>query len=397
MLADDKKGGVLVFISQAATFRSKARPVRLPLFDYIAKPKENSYMRSKFGLLVVLAFVIVVLASGGLNKAVCAPRDQVRSLLVTIAEEAIRAQGQAKTTDDIGIALSGPHSDSYRDLLLAKSKTDSRPADNPYTEYSATFVVKDVDLDRGGASVRMLEHGALALANPENDPGVPEAEVYEYEHELRFVFEKGVWKLIDDKIVNLPRSAAPDSSLKGIPLPPSTSPLFFRGSSSSPELKSYSFNLASVAYYAQAYVFNYNPYYRSFPGEDCTNFVSQAVRAGGWPDVTGQSVATSNWWYNAFTQSSTWVGAHNWMLFTYNRPRASMAAFVSDLRVGDILQADWMSDGTIDHSMVVTSKSGSEIYLTYHSNDTAGKSFSSIWAQNPNATWYGYLLSSSGN
>ncbi len=350
------------------------------------------YKLTIFTLAILTVFIII----SGSNRAYCAQGGQAITL-TEIAEEAVRAQGQAKVTDDVNRLLSEPHSDSYKDLLNDKANSIYASANNQYTSYAASFMVKDVELTKRDAIIKLTEHGVLTYANPEHDPGVPATEEFENEHEVRLILVKGSWKVIDDKIVNLPRSATPSSSARRTPRPLPTSPLFLRNTTTDIESKSYGFSGTAAANYALQYYQNYNPNYRSFPGDDCTNFVSQAMRAGGWTDVTGQSVATSNWWYNAFTQSATWTAAQNWELFTYNRPRASMASFVSDLRVGDILQADWTSNGTTDHSMVVTSKSGSDIYLTYHSNNVVNRSFSSILADNPNATWYGYLISSSGN
>jgi hypothetical protein len=42
-----------------------------------------------------------------------------------------------------------------------------------------------------------------------------------------------------------------------------------------------SYNYSAMAAYAVKYVYNYNPAYCSFPA-DCTNFISQAMIAGGW-------------------------------------------------------------------------------------------------------------------
>jgi hypothetical protein len=140
----------------------------------------------------------------------------------------------------------------------------------------------------------------------------------------------------------------------------------------------------------------YNKSYRSF-SNDCTNFVSQAVRAGGWPQISGWYRSTNYWWYNSLNQTWTWVNAHYWALFTYYRPRANMARYISDMRVGDILEADWNADGDIDHAMVVTGKTSSDIYLTYHSNNTKNKPFRELLAGNKQAKWYGFLLYSSTN
>lgn len=61
-----------------------------------------------------------------------------------------------------------------------------------------------------------------------------------------------------------------------------------------------------------------------------------------------------------------------------------------DLQLGDIVQADWApADGTIDHSMVVTKKSGGRIWLTYHSNNALNKYFGDLPS---NARYYGWHI-----
>lgn len=51
--------------------------------------------------------------------------------------------------------------------------------------------------------------------------------------------------------------------------------------------------------YARAYAENPNPEYRDFTnsGGDCTNFVSQALLAGGWTEIGKYSYTSSYAWY----------------------------------------------------------------------------------------------------
>lgn len=71
--------------------------------------------------------------------------------------------------------------------------------------------------------------------------------------------------------------------------------------------KSYSYS--SMATYLETYWQNYNPNYRDFSGSggDCTNFVSQALRAGGWTDVSGLYTNSNYWWYNSLNQTYSWT------------------------------------------------------------------------------------------
>lgn len=366
-----------------------------------------SNRKRTFNLLVIAALslaALVLIASVGEAEAPKASGQAPTStsdklLLVEIAQEAIRAQAEMTISGDFATALEGPHSASYRDLLFstfrAKSVLPAAENEPKYTHYDATFLTKRVDTTAGGATVRLVERGILHYASDDRDPNAPTTHEYEYEHELRFLPDRGGWKLVSDRILNLPQPAKPVQPSMRLPEEATALPL---GASliepGAAVEKAASVNRTAVANYALKYWSSYNSSYRTFSPTDCTNFVSQSVRAGGWTDVSGFYRDTRYWWYNFFNQTWTWVNAHNWGVFTYNRPRATMASYVSDLRVGDILEADFNADGTIDHAMVVTTKSGSSIYLTYHSNNTKNKPFSEILAGNKNAKWYAFKLSS---
>jgi hypothetical protein len=164
-----------------------------------------------------------------------------------------------------------------------------------------------------------------------------------------------------------------------------------------------SLNRSAIVNYAYRHWNNYNTSYRNFNnsgtrGGDCTNFVSQAVLAGGWPKVSGWYRSNSVWWYNSGNQSWTWINAHRWYLFTRERPRASALSNVSALVPGDILQVDFNRDGSIDHTMIVTKKdSRGTVYLTYHTNDTKDRSFWDFYSASGNANYYAWRLSSNYN
>lgn len=71
---------------------------------------------------------------------------------------------------------------------------------------------------------------------------------------------------------------------------------------------------------------------------------------------------------------------------------------VGDLLPGDVLLADLDHDGTIDHSMLVTSKdSAGAIYLTYHNSDTRDRPFWDIYHSAPHALWYGVHVTASAS
>lgn len=117
----------------------------------------------------------------------------------------------------------------------------------------------------------------------------------------------------------------------------------------------------------------YNPDYDR-QDNDCTNFVSQALRAGGWPIHDGwDNENRVNWspdLYGPYGPSKTWSVAP-W-LYDYTRDEKRGEAWrawppaegeddnmdIWNLQLGDLIFPDWDPDGhfdgKIDHAMIVT-------------------------------------------
>lgn len=150
-------------------------------------------------------------------------------------------------------------------------------------------------------------------------------------------------------------------------------------------------NRQKVADYATKWALGHNTSYTKY-SVDCTNFVSQAMYAGGWKEVSHPWIDYKQddaWWYGGIpTNSWTWSGAENFYRMTKALNRTTTAKYVSDLRVGDLLQYKSSGATNMTHSMVVTKKSGSTVYLSYHTTDTLNKPFTSL--SGLNVTWYGH-------
>lgn len=154
-------------------------------------------------------------------------------------------------------------------------------------------------------------------------------------------------------------------------------------------ITAYSYNYTAMANYAKRYAYSYNPAYRSF-ASDCTNFISQAMSAGGWTMVSGVRTSNSAWFYNWLYQSYTWAGAHNWYFFARGSGRTRYLSNVWYMLLADVLQMDFSRDGQIDHTMIVTVVGTSDLYLTYHSTNTLNRSLRSLIAQYPNSWYYAH-------
>jgi hypothetical protein len=274
-----------------------------------------------------------------------------------------------------------------------------------YSGYKTDVTVRDIRVRATRAVLTASEYTVLDLAT--GDPLAPKTTEYVRDHVFEFIRRGSQWTLsghrvINDPVLNHPEPAAPGGEM----VPPGSAPLEFApaesaapvtGSGAALSLRA-ALNRSAVVNYAYRYWRNYNPSYRNFSnsgsrGGDCTNFVSQALRAGGWADVPGWYQSTSAWWYNRLNESYTWVNADLFFDFTRNRQRGSLARYFSDLEPGDILQADWDNNGDIDHTMIVTYKRGGELFLTYHTNDTKDKPLSVLRREAGNrASYYAWKM-----
>ena len=182
------------------------------------------------------------------------------------------------------------------------------------------------------------------------------------------------------------------------------------------------FSGSAAASYARTWALTTNSTYGRF-GNDCTNFVSQSMDAGGWTHLIGSGycddrTSDSVWWFRSggceytacpwswcptvktINASYTWGGAQNFFNFVRASGRGTGAGHVMDLSEGDVLQMDFSGSGHIGHSMVVTSKSASNLFLSYHTSDHLNEPFypdgtnSGILARNPNppTKYYGWKM-----
>ena len=164
----------------------------------------------------------------------------------------------------------------------------------------------------------------------------------------------------------------------------------------------YSYNGGAAASYADTYWSNYNPNYPSF-ADDCTNFVSQSLYAGGLPQYvyynlhTGAPETTSNnaYW---FMDSGNINYAYSWTVAAdlyahltqygygtlYATDPGTDMALTDGMKAGDVLFFNWGLSGNptgtagINHAVIqtgygTTSKYGGAIiqgdYIDSHSNN----------------------------
>ncbi|MGV4928197.1 amidase domain-containing protein (plasmid) [Streptomyces sp. BHT-5-2] len=232
----------------------------------------------------------------------------------------------------------------------------------------------------------------------------PETTGFRARHELTFQADrKGDWQLTgvrdtDDGHVAVNQVAKPSVAAPATAAdPPSAtrSATTWPAPANPKNFTATGYDYNAMAAYATKYWSNYNPDYPDFSGAaaggDCTNFVSQSLKAGGWQHVPGYTTDFHKWFGNSEIQSDSFVGVNEFSWFALSSKRATSLANVYQMDVGDVLQLDFDKDGSKDHSMIVTKRSRQGMpYVTYHSNDTYNRSVASIVASYPTAAYYAY-------
>ena len=153
------------------------------------------------------------------------------------------------------------------------------------------------------------------------------------------------------------------------------------------------YDRAAAVRYAMIYALAYNPTYPDLShaaghgdGGDCNNFVSQALFAGGWTMVYGLAHWPSNWWYRHKPTGSFWEHRFEgyasaswpspaWFYRFLSLSDRAVQCNERDLLPGDIIQAIEMPERPVFHTMLVTSKRGNDVGLTYHTTNVLDFSF----------------------
>ena len=148
----------------------------------------------------------------------------------------------------------------------------------------------------------------------------------------------------------------------------------------------FAYSGSAAASYADSYAINPNwGTYGIELQDDCTDFVSQSLAAGGLPQETdnGTNVKSDpyEWWFSGFgsTASYTWAWSaannlRNFLLYYSPYPNYFGSDYgtysgdstypVNDVYTGDPLFYDWTSSGTYDHAAIQVAY-GNDTNLAY--------------------------------
>lgn len=144
-------------------------------------------------------------------------------------------------------------------------------------------------------------------------------------------------------------------------------------------LETYAYDRHHAYEYAMRWALGENPLFYHFAGigGDCTNFVSQCVLAGSG---VMNDTKTFGWYYHALSnRSPAWTGVQYFYNFiTANRGPGPFARIVGrdSVETGDVIQLGH-SDGTFYHTLLVTGRTGRELFVCAHSYDAKNRALSS--------------------
>ncbi|MFI9722169.1 amidase domain-containing protein [Streptomyces sp. NPDC052396] len=371
-------------------------------------------VRSAIGVVLSIAAAAVVLPASAADAATRpATVDKATAASFGHATDLVLARRTAALLDGAAAKRAVPSADRTVHLSAGVTRTENSGLSalrarkqrlaalgEAYTAGDTRVAVDQVQVKGKKATVRVTETTTLTYKKIHGDE--PAGTGFKARHQVSFTATgHGKWELTGIKSADDGAVAVNAPAVPKVPARQSLGPTPAAKPADTswpdrliPKRQTRSgYNYAAMAAYAEKYWRNYNPAYRQFneEGGDCTNFISQALKAGGWKPVSGAAADYRTWWYTSSSQSHSWVGANEWSWYAQNSKRVTMLPNVFQLEIGDILQMDFDGDGSKDHSMITTYKSRMGIpYLTYHSTNTYRKSLLSILASYPDAVYYAY-------
>ena len=159
---------------------------------------------------------------------------------------------------------------------------------------------------------------------------------------------------------------------------------------------SFQYDRLQAVKYAERWWSEYNPAYKKFEN-DCTNFISQCLRAGGGP-MRGIPNRTKGWWYQENNWSYSWTTAHALQMYLQNSShglKARRVSSVEELKLGDIICYDFEGDGRFNHNTIITGKDANGMPLVNaHTTDSRLRywSYEDSTAYTPNIIYRFYTI-----
>lgn len=118
--------------------------------------------------------------------------------------------------------------------------------------------------------------------------------------------------------------------------------------------RAFHYDRRAAVKYAETYWNKRNPAYKNFE-DNCTNFISQCLKAGNAP-MRGYPNRGSGWWVRPHTWSYSWTVAHSMKNYLANSKaglRAKKLKEAHELQIGDVICYDFEGDGRYNHTTIV--------------------------------------------
>lgn len=182
-------------------------------------------------------------------------------------------------------------------------------------------------------------------------------------------------EMVHDERISLPKAAHIDQYARE-----GSAPLLQRSGQ-----KRRSYNRLEAVKYAERWWDDYNPQYHHFT-DNCTNFISQCLAAGGAP-MHGEPDRGKGWWYTGDNWSYSWAVAHSMRWYLSGATKGLTAKEVErakDLQPGDIICYDFEGDGHWDHNTIVVMKDGNQEPLV---NAQTENSRNRYWSYEDSSAW----------
>ncbi|MCC3359194.1 amidase domain-containing protein [Bacillus sp. REN16] len=123
------------------------------------------------------------------------------------------------------------------------------------------------------------------------------------------------------------------------------------------DTREFKYNRLDAVQYAERWWNDYNPKYKKFT-DNCTNFISQCLHAGGAP-MYGYPNRSKGWWMQNNNWSYSWSVANSLRWYLAGSKRGLQAKEMSspkELLLGDIICYDFEGDGRFNHNTIVVAK-----------------------------------------
>src|SRR5690625_1404948 len=148
----------------------------------------------------------------------------------------------------------------------------------------------------------------------------------------------------------------------------------------------FSYDRRKGVQYADRWWNDANPAYHFFEVNDCTNYISQCLRAGGAP-MRGQPNRSKGWWYSGDNWSFSWSVAHSFRWYLSESTVGLQCRRLenpTDLLPGDVICYDVEGNGRFDHTTIVVRKDSENMPLVNaHTNNSRNR----YWTYEDSMAW----------